>query len=134
MITDDKPMDISVTDFKARCLDLIRRVETSGKPVSICPEGGRLQSDALRVLRPGPVPESSWIADVGAHARGCSCDERVSGLQLSEATEVPIGTQQFSHSVMDTKSRDPGIVHARPNGFGALQHAREYLPIAAAFG
>lgn len=28
-------MDISVTDFKARCLDLIRKVEKSGQPVTI---------------------------------------------------------------------------------------------------
>jgi antitoxin (DNA-binding transcriptional repressor) of toxin-antitoxin stability system len=28
-------MDISVTDFKARCLDLIRKVEESGKAITI---------------------------------------------------------------------------------------------------
>jgi antitoxin (DNA-binding transcriptional repressor) of toxin-antitoxin stability system len=28
-------MDISVTDFKAHCLDLIRKVEKSGKAVTI---------------------------------------------------------------------------------------------------
>jgi prevent-host-death family protein len=28
-------MDISVTDFKARCLDLIRRVEAGGKAITI---------------------------------------------------------------------------------------------------
>ncbi|MEQ1867085.1 MAG: type II toxin-antitoxin system prevent-host-death family antitoxin, partial [Micropepsaceae bacterium] len=28
-------MDISVTTFKAHCLDLIRKVETSGKAVTI---------------------------------------------------------------------------------------------------
>ena len=28
-------MAISVTDFKARCLDLIRKVEESGKPIAI---------------------------------------------------------------------------------------------------
>jgi prevent-host-death family protein len=31
----DKQMDISVTDFKARCLELIRKVEKSGTPVTI---------------------------------------------------------------------------------------------------
>jgi len=31
----DTKMDISVTDFKARCLDLIRKVEKSGQPVTI---------------------------------------------------------------------------------------------------
>ena len=28
-------MDISVTDFKAHCLDLIRQVEVDGKPITI---------------------------------------------------------------------------------------------------
>jgi prevent-host-death family protein len=28
-------MDISVTDFKARCLNLIREVEARGKPITI---------------------------------------------------------------------------------------------------
>jgi antitoxin (DNA-binding transcriptional repressor) of toxin-antitoxin stability system len=28
-------MDISVTNFKARCLDLIRKVEASGKSITI---------------------------------------------------------------------------------------------------
>lgn len=31
----DPEMDISVTDFKARCLDLIRKVEESGKAITI---------------------------------------------------------------------------------------------------
>lgn len=31
----DTKMDISVTDFKAHCLDLIRQVEKSGQPVTI---------------------------------------------------------------------------------------------------
>jgi len=32
-------MDISVTDFKHRCLEIIRRVEKTGKPVSITRRG-----------------------------------------------------------------------------------------------
>ena len=32
-------MDISVTNFKIRCLEIIRRVERSGKPVSITRRG-----------------------------------------------------------------------------------------------
>jgi prevent-host-death family protein len=32
-------MDISVTDFKQRCLEIIRRVEKTGKPVSITRRG-----------------------------------------------------------------------------------------------
>ena len=43
-------MDISVTEFKHRCLEIIRRVEESGKPVAITRRGkvvARLQP-ALR--------------------------------------------------------------------------------------
>lgn len=32
-------MDISVTDFKHRCLEIIRKVETSGKPVTLTRRG-----------------------------------------------------------------------------------------------
>ena len=32
-------MDISVTEFKHRCLEIIRRVEESGKPVAITRRG-----------------------------------------------------------------------------------------------
>lgn len=32
-------MDISVTEFKHRCLEIIRRVEKSGKPVAILRRG-----------------------------------------------------------------------------------------------
>ena len=32
-------MDISVTDFKRRCLEIIRQVETTGSPVAITRRG-----------------------------------------------------------------------------------------------
>lgn len=32
-------MDISVSDFKQRCLDIIRRVERTGRPVTITRRG-----------------------------------------------------------------------------------------------
>jgi antitoxin (DNA-binding transcriptional repressor) of toxin-antitoxin stability system len=35
MVIYDRRMDISVTDFKAHCLDLIRQVEDSGKAITI---------------------------------------------------------------------------------------------------
>lgn len=35
MVIYDSEMDISVTEFKAQCLDLIRKVEAGGKPVTI---------------------------------------------------------------------------------------------------
>ena len=35
----NKQMDISVTEFKHRCLEIIRRVEKTGKPVAITRRG-----------------------------------------------------------------------------------------------
>ncbi len=35
----DRNMDISVSDFKQRCLDIIRRVERTGRPVTITRRG-----------------------------------------------------------------------------------------------
>ena len=52
-------MDISVTEFKQRCLEIIRQVEESGKPVAITRRGrvvARLQpplrETAARHLKP----------------------------------------------------------------------------------
>jgi len=52
-------MDISVTEFKQHCLEIIRRVEETGKPVTITRRGkavARLQSppiaDAKKVATP----------------------------------------------------------------------------------
>jgi len=39
MAIQDHKMDISVTEFKHRCLEIIRRVEESGKPVAITRRG-----------------------------------------------------------------------------------------------
>lgn len=45
-------MDISVTDFKARCLDLIRKVERSGKALTI-----KRRGKAVARLEPAPRPQ-----------------------------------------------------------------------------
>jgi prevent-host-death family protein len=39
MVIYTSEMDISVTEFKQRCLELIRRVEATGKPVAITRRG-----------------------------------------------------------------------------------------------
>lgn len=39
MVIYNCQMDISVTDFKQRCLEIIRRVEKTGKPVTITRRG-----------------------------------------------------------------------------------------------
>lgn len=44
-------MDISVTDFKAHCLDLIRKVEESGKAITIHRRG-----QVVARLEPASVP------------------------------------------------------------------------------
>ena len=45
-------MDISVTDFKANCLDLIRKVEKSGEPVTI-----RRRGKVVARLEPARGPQ-----------------------------------------------------------------------------
>jgi prevent-host-death family protein len=45
-------MDISVTEFKQRCLEIIRRVEETGKPVTLTRRGkavARIQAPASRL-------------------------------------------------------------------------------------
>ena len=49
----DTQMVISVTDFKARCLDLIRKVEKSGTPVTI-----KRRGKTVARLEPAQGPES----------------------------------------------------------------------------
>lgn len=49
-------MDISVTEFKQRCLELIRQVEATGKPVTITRRG-----KAVAQLEPPPAPTDSGV-------------------------------------------------------------------------
>lgn len=66
-------MDISVTQFRQRCLELIRLVEATGKPVTITRRG-----KAVAQLEPPPTPtpggvkpwerlrgKARWLADPG---------------------------------------------------------------------
>jgi len=46
-------MDISVTEFKHRCLEIIRRVEKSGRPVAITRRGR-----VVARLQPPPAPQT----------------------------------------------------------------------------
>ncbi|MBL8200130.1 MAG: type II toxin-antitoxin system Phd/YefM family antitoxin [Chromatiales bacterium] len=43
-------MDISITEFKQRCLEIVRRVEKTGKPVTI-----RRHGKAVAQLEPSPA-------------------------------------------------------------------------------
>jgi len=47
-------------------------------------------------------------------------DQRVSRFQITETGEVAISAQQFAHAVLDTQSRNPSIMHARPGDFAEL--------------
>jgi prevent-host-death family protein len=47
-------MDISCTEFKHRCLEIVRRVEKTGKPVTI-----RRRGRAVARLGPTSVPDSA---------------------------------------------------------------------------
>lgn len=42
-------MDISITEFKQRCLEIVRRVERTGRPVTI-----RRRGRAVAQLEPSP--------------------------------------------------------------------------------
>jgi antitoxin (DNA-binding transcriptional repressor) of toxin-antitoxin stability system len=54
-------MDISVTDFKQRCLEIIRQVERTGAPVAITRRGRTV----AQLRRPGPprssADEPPWV-------------------------------------------------------------------------
>jgi prevent-host-death family protein len=52
-------MDISVSDFKQRCLEIIRQVEQGGQPVTILRRGkpvARLQAPVAQELSRGTKP------------------------------------------------------------------------------
>jgi prevent-host-death family protein len=69
-------MDISVTDFKARCLDLIRRVEKSGRSITIRRRGRVVAR--LEPAESGANGGKPWerLRALGGHAR-MKADESV---------------------------------------------------------
>jgi antitoxin (DNA-binding transcriptional repressor) of toxin-antitoxin stability system len=52
-------MDISVTRFRASCLELIRRVETGGEPVDI-KRRGKVVARLAPAPAPGEAPRRAW--------------------------------------------------------------------------
>lgn len=52
-------MDISVTQFRASCLELIRRVEVLGEPVDI-KRRGKVVARLTRPPTPGKEPPRAW--------------------------------------------------------------------------
>jgi antitoxin (DNA-binding transcriptional repressor) of toxin-antitoxin stability system len=55
----DHDMDISVTRFRASCLDLIRRVETGGDPIDI-KRRGKVVARLAPPPRAGERPRRPW--------------------------------------------------------------------------
>ncbi len=51
-------MDISVTDFKQRCLEIVRRVERTGRPVTITRRGKVVAH--LEPSAPGARGQAPW--------------------------------------------------------------------------
>jgi antitoxin (DNA-binding transcriptional repressor) of toxin-antitoxin stability system len=78
-------MDISVTHFRARCLELIRRVETGGPPVDIKRRG-------KVVARLAPPPAA------GEGARKPWERLRGSGELLAEPEESVLNEREFEAS------------------------------------
>lgn len=54
-------MDISVTDFRAQCLELIRLVEAGGEEVQIR-RHGRVVARLTPPSRPGEIGQAPWRA------------------------------------------------------------------------
>lgn len=52
-------MDISVTEFRATCLDLIRRVESGGEPVDI-KRRGKIVARLTPAPKPSKAPPKAW--------------------------------------------------------------------------
>ena len=65
-------MDISVTEFKHRCLEIIRGVEKTGRPVTITRRGkvvAQLEAPAIQASADGVKPwerlrgRAKWLAE-----------------------------------------------------------------------
>ena len=77
-------MDISVTEFKQRCLEIIRRVEKTGKPVAITRRG-----KIVARLQP-PLPEPS-----GANLKPWEQLRAMGGRLLAEPGESVLRDEDF---------------------------------------
>ncbi|MEZ4302350.1 MAG: type II toxin-antitoxin system prevent-host-death family antitoxin [Polyangiaceae bacterium] len=78
-------MDISVTEFRANCLELIRRVESGGEPIDI-KRRGKVVARLAPPPRGGEQPRKPW-----ERLRG-------SGELLAEPGESVIREEEFEAS------------------------------------
>ena len=53
-------MDISVTEFKQRCLEIVRRVETTGRPVRILRRGKAVAQLEPSIADQNDVAQKPW--------------------------------------------------------------------------
>ena len=73
MSTWNVEMDISVTEFKQRCLELIRRVERTGRPVTITRRGRTV----ARLQPPLAVPVVQALDDLPPTFHGDPADRLI---------------------------------------------------------
>lgn len=76
MTTQNNKMNISVTEFKRHCLEIIRRVERTGRPVAITRRGRVV----AQLRRPG-------LPQAGAAARPWERLRSMGGRLLAEAAD-----------------------------------------------
>jgi prevent-host-death family protein len=76
------PVDISVTDFKRRCLEIVRRVERTGQPISITRRGKVVARLAPSHAQPAPRRPLEALRELG-------------GELLAEPSELALRNEDF---------------------------------------
>lgn len=80
-------MDISITEFKHRCLEIIRRVEETGKPVAITRRG-----KVVARLHPSSLSQSERADEPWRQLRA------LGGRLLAQAGESVLSDEDFEAS------------------------------------
>ena len=63
---DDPPETIVISEFKAKCLGILRRVQKTGRPVVVTRRGERI----AEIHPPSPVQsEPDWLGSFGERGR-----------------------------------------------------------------
>ena len=62
----DEPETIVISEFKAKCLSILRRVQKTGRPIVVTRRGERV----AEVHPPSPVaPETEWLGSFKGRAQ-----------------------------------------------------------------
>ncbi len=63
---EDRPETIVISEFKAKCLGILRRVQRTGRPVVVTRRGERV----AEIHPPSPVqPEPDWLGSFAERGR-----------------------------------------------------------------